>query len=150
MEAGLSDPEAAAEDLLLAESLLEIRHAISGLESHNMISLGVLLFSFARTARRLNKASEGVLRFADSLQQRVGYAQERLAEPMAEGWLRKEGAMGERFRPRYACLVPLPRPASGGSTPRARPRTRTARCWSSSSRSRQATAAGRLSGRTGR
>ena len=32
-----------------------------------MISLGVLLFSFARTARRLNKASEGVLRFADSL-----------------------------------------------------------------------------------
>ena len=72
--------------------------------SDSLVTLGVLLFALINESNRLEKGNDSA--FGETLKFRVRFSWMQRVIPLREGWLSKQGEMGEKFKARYFTLLP--------------------------------------------
>ena len=80
-------------------------HALLEVEiSESLVTLGVLLMVLIHEARRTFKGE--VHKFGETLKYRCKHARDQHVIPLHEGWMMKQGELGESFKRRYFVLLP--------------------------------------------
>jgi hypothetical protein len=72
--------------------------------SESLVTLGILLIILIHEGQQIKKGAES--KFGESLKFRCTYALEQHTRPIKQGWLRKQGEMGESFKQRWFVLLP--------------------------------------------
>ena len=72
--------------------------------SDSIVTLGILLLVLIYEGQQMKKGDDS--KFGESLKFRCTYALEQHTRPLKQGWLKKQGEMGEAFKQRWFALFP--------------------------------------------